>query len=188
MSIKNRKEIILNNRKTRGNVFGNNCDKDNEIEYESYKNQIRRITVSEINNKIELMEILYKIRMKKLYRFDGYKKFEDFLKKFVIARSQAFLYLRLYKRVLSGDLKIEEIKQLGFTEAYNKIKEFDIDKGIAKKNPIRSLRFQFRNRESYDFYKKNIEFASYFLDKVFTDKKALLVKFMKEFESLRSEA
>ncbi len=62
MSKKDRKEIILNNRRTGVNQFKNRCDKDDEIEYESYKNQIRRITVSEVNNRIELMEILYKIR------------------------------------------------------------------------------------------------------------------------------
>ncbi|SCW41799.1 Putative plasmid partition protein [Borreliella japonica] len=185
MSKKERKEIILNNRKTGVNQFKNSCDKDDEIEYESYKNQIRRITISEVNNKIELMEILYKIRTKKLYQLDGYKKFEDFLKKFIIGRTQAFLYLRLYKKVLSGDLKIEEIKQFGFAETYNRIKKSNTDKSIAKENPAKILRFQFENQESYDFYGKNIQFTSYFLDRVFTYKKDLLEEFMKEFESSR---
>ncbi|AHH04497.1 Putative plasmid partition protein (plasmid) [Borrelia nietonii YOR] len=186
MSRSQKKEIVLNNRKISVNQFERSNDKDDEMEYESYKNQIRRITVSDINNKIELMEILYKIRMKKLYQLDGYKKFEDFLEKFIIARSQAFLYLRLYKRVLSGDLKIEEIKQFGFREAYKRIKKSDIDKNISKVNPIKPLRFQLKSQESYDFYKKNAKFTSYFLDRVFKDKKDLLEKFMKEFESLKS--
>ncbi|AMR76247.1 permease (plasmid) [Borrelia hermsii] len=186
MSRSQKKEIVLNNRKISVNQFERSNDKDDEMEYESYKNQIRRITVSDINNKIELMEILYKIRMKKLYQLDGYKKFEDFLEKFIIARSQAFLYLRLYKRVLSGDLKIEEIKQFGFREAYKRIKKSDIDKNISKENPIKPLRFQLKSQESYDFYKKNAKFTSYFLDRVFKDKKDLLEKFMKEFESLKS--
>ncbi|WP_245532220.1 hypothetical protein [Borreliella finlandensis] len=43
------------------------------------------------------------MRTKKLYAFDGYKKFEDFLKKFAISRSQSFLCLRFYRLVLSGD-------------------------------------------------------------------------------------
>ncbi len=183
MSKKERKEIILNDRKTSINQLKNNCDKDDEIEYESYKNQIRRIATSEIDNRIELMKILYKIRTKKLYKFDGYKKFDDFLKKFVIARSQAFLYLRLYKHVLSGDLKIDEIKQLGFAETYSRIKRFNIDKGIAKEKSIRILRLQLENQESYDFYGKNAKFTGYFLDRVFIEKKDLLEKFMEEFKS-----
>ncbi|WP_210381680.1 chromosome replication/partitioning protein, partial [Borreliella valaisiana] len=73
---------------------------------------------------------------------DGYKKFDDFLKKFVIARSQAFLYLRLYKKVLSGDLKIEEIKQFGFAETYKRIKNSNIDKSSTKENSIKMLRFK----------------------------------------------
>ncbi|WP_323368338.1 chromosome replication/partitioning protein [Borrelia maritima] len=114
------------------------------MEYESYKNQIRRITINKVNNKIELMEILYKIRTKKLYQFDGYKKFEDFLKKFVIARSQAFVYLRLYKKVLSGDLKVEEIKQFGFVETYKRIKKSNIDKSGVKENSIKIVRFKLK--------------------------------------------
>ncbi|UPA11478.1 chromosome replication/partitioning protein (plasmid) [Borrelia parkeri] len=185
MSRIRKKEIVLNSRKTSINQFERDDDKYDEIEYESYKNQIRRITVSDIGNKIELMEILYKIRMKKLYQLDGYKKFEDFLEKFVIARSQAFLYLRLYKRVLSGDLKIEEIKQFGFREAYKRIKKFDIDKNISKENPIKPLRFQLKSQDSYDFYKKNAKLTAFILDDIFSSKKDLLEEFIKNFKSLK---
>ncbi|AEL19343.1 chromosome replication/partitioning protein [Borreliella bissettiae] len=180
-----KKELILNNRKVSVNQFESNNDKDNQIEYESYKNQLRRITSSDINNKIELMEILYKIRIKKLYELDGYKKFEDFLKEFVIARSQAFLYLRLYKKVLSGDLKIEEIKQFGFNQAYKKIKKSDIDKNISKQNPIKPLRFQLKKQESYNFYKKNAKFTSFMMDEIFENQKDLINKLLKKYKELK---
>ncbi|AHH11539.1 chromosome replication/partitioning protein (plasmid) [Borrelia coriaceae] len=186
MSRKQKKEIVLNSRKTSIHHFERDNDKDDEIEYESYKNQIRRITVNDISNKIELMKILYTIRMKKLYRLDGYKRFEDFLEKFVIARSQAFLYLRLYKKVLSGDLKMEEIKQFGFRESYKRIRKSGLDKDVVKENSIKPLRFQLESQESYDFYKKNTKFISYFLDRIFKDKKDLLEKFKKDFESLKN--
>ncbi len=185
MSENRKKELILNNRKVSVNQFESNNDKDNQIEYESYKNQLRRITSSDINNKIELMEILYKIRIKKLYELDGYKKFEDFLKEFVIARSQAFLYLRLYKKVLSGDLTKEEIKQIGFNQAYKKIKKSDIDRNISKQNPIKPLRFQLKNQESYDFYKSNAKFTGFLLDKLFMDKKEIIKIIMKEYKQLK---
>ncbi len=80
MSKKDRKEIVLNNRRTGVNQFENRCDKDDEIEYESYKNQIRRITVSEVNNRIELMEILYKIRTKNFINLMDTKNLMIFLK------------------------------------------------------------------------------------------------------------
>ncbi|XOU12934.1 chromosome replication/partitioning protein (plasmid) [Borreliella americana] len=185
MSENRKKELILNNRKVSVNQFEINNDQDNQIEYESYKNQLRRITSNDINNKIELMEILYKIRIKKLYELDGYKKFEDFLKKFVIARTQAFLYLRLYKKVLSGDLKIEEIKQFGFNQAYKKIKKSDIDKNISKQNPIKPLRFQLKRQESYDFYKKNAKFTSFLMDEIFENQKDLINKLLKKYKELK---
>lgn len=57
------------------------------------------------------MKILYKIREKKLYLIDGYKKFEDFLSEFIISRSQAFLYLKIYRKVLEGSISINDIKE-----------------------------------------------------------------------------
>nr|ABP88166.1 PF-49-like protein [Borrelia lonestari] len=181
MSKKIKKEIILNDR-----IDGfDQCSLDNEnaeAEYESYKNQLRRIIVNEINNKIEIMEILYNIRAKKLYRIDGYKRFVDFLEKFVIARSQAFLYLRLYKRVLAGELNIEEIKQIGFKEAYRKIREMDVEKKRSKENLIKPLRFQLRNQDSYSFYKKNAKFTSFVLDEIFINRKDLLEELLNQFK------
>ncbi|UPA18415.1 chromosome replication/partitioning protein [Borrelia puertoricensis] len=181
MSKKNKKEIILNDRSVGLDHFPLNSE-NAESEYESYKNRLRRITVSEINNKIEIMEILYNIRDKKLYRIDGYKRFVDFLSEFVIARSQAFLYLRLYKRVLIGELDIEEIKQLGFKEAYRKIREIDISKKRSKENLIKPLRFQLKNQSSYDFYKSNAKFTSFLLDELFINRKDFLEELLKQFK------
>ncbi|AHH07577.1 Putative plasmid partition protein (plasmid) [Borrelia crocidurae DOU] len=181
MSKNNKKEMVLNDRIDGIDQFSLNNDGD-ESEYESCKNRLRRIAVNEISNKIEIMEILYRIRSKKLYRFDGYKRFVDFLETFVIARSQAFLYLRLYKRVLTGDLNIEEIKQIGFAAAYRKIRKIDVDKKRSKENLIKPLRFQLKNQGSYDFYKKNAKFTSFVLDELFINRKDLLEELLKQFK------
>lgn len=69
------KKILLNNRIEDVQEFENE-----ELEYKSYKDQLRRITVDDVENKIKTMKILYKIREKKLYLIDGYKKFEDFVR------------------------------------------------------------------------------------------------------------
>ncbi|WP_418905164.1 hypothetical protein QIA19_05020 (plasmid) [Borreliella finlandensis] len=104
MSRKERKEIILNGREISINQL-NSCDKDNEIEYESYKNQIRRITTSEIYNRIELMKILYKIRTKKLYKFDGYKKFGDFIKKICHIKESSIFIFKALQACIIGRFK-----------------------------------------------------------------------------------
>ncbi len=53
------KKILLNNRIEDVQEFENE-----ELEYKSYKDQLRRITVDDVENKIKTMKILYKIREK----------------------------------------------------------------------------------------------------------------------------
>ncbi len=53
------KKILLNNRTDNIQEFEND-----ELEYKSYKDQLRRITIDDIDNKIKTMKILYKIREK----------------------------------------------------------------------------------------------------------------------------
>ncbi|WP_338390764.1 chromosome replication/partitioning protein (plasmid) [Borreliella spielmanii] len=50
--------------------------------------------------KIKIMEILYSIKNKKLYRIDGHVSFKSFIEEFLIARTQAYLYLKIYEQVL----------------------------------------------------------------------------------------
>ncbi|WP_328700151.1 chromosome replication/partitioning protein [Borreliella bavariensis] len=50
--------------------------------------------------KIKIMEILYNIKNKKLYLIDGHVSFKSFIEEFLIARTQAYLYLKIYEQVL----------------------------------------------------------------------------------------
>ncbi|WP_210379191.1 chromosome replication/partitioning protein, partial [Borreliella garinii] len=65
-----------------------------EEEYENYKHALKKSMVNDIENKIKIMEILYKIKSKKLYRIDGHVSFKSFIEEFLIARTQAYLYLK----------------------------------------------------------------------------------------------
>ncbi len=143
------KKILLNNRIEDVQEFENE-----ELEYKSYKDQLRRITVDDVENKIKTMKILYKIREKKLYLIDGYKKFEDFLSEFIISRSQAFLYLKIYRKVLEGSISINDIKEKGLKGVYRNILNVEIKEDKSKQNPIKPLRFQLKNRKVIIFIKK----------------------------------
>lgn len=44
------------------------------------------------------MKILYEIKEKELYKYDGFKRFNDFIKSFEVAKSQAYRYLKIYKK------------------------------------------------------------------------------------------
>ncbi|MGF7102226.1 chromosome replication/partitioning protein [Borreliella kurtenbachii] len=180
MSKLKEKKILLNNRIEDVQKFENE-----ELEYKSYKDQLRRITVDDIENKIKTMKILYKIREKKLYLIDGYKKFEDFLAEFIISRSQAFLYLKIYRKVLEGSVSINDIKEKGLKGVYRNILNIEIKEDKSKQNPIKPLRFQLKSQESYDFYKSNAKFTGYLLDKLFNNEKEIIKKIMKEYKQLK---
>ncbi|WP_420043035.1 chromosome replication/partitioning protein [Borrelia miyamotoi] len=100
------------------------------------------------------MEILYNIKNKKLYRIDGYESFNSFIKGFLIAKTQVYLYLKVYEQVLKGNLSIKEIKDKGMIEIYRDIKSKEISNKKSKQNSIKPLRFQLKSQESYAFYKK----------------------------------
>ncbi|OJH14190.1 permease (plasmid) [Borreliella bissettiae] len=172
--------MLLNNRIGDVQKFENE-----ELEYKSYKDQLRRITVDDIENKIKTMKILYKIREKKLYLIDGYKKFEDFLSEFIISRSQAFLYLKIYRKVIEGSVSINDIKEKGLKGVYRNILNIEIKEDKSKQNPIKPLRFQLKSQESYDFYKSNAKFTGYLLDKLFNNEKEIIKKIMKEYKQLK---
>ncbi|AOW96086.1 chromosome replication/partitioning protein [Borrelia miyamotoi] len=182
MASSRKRDIILNTRNISTQEFENE-----ELEYRSYKEQLRRIVINDIDNKIKTMQILHHIREKKLYFLDGYKRFEDFLSEFIISRSQAFLYLKIYKKVLDGSIKIEDIKQKGFKGVYRDIVSLAIKSKSSKQNPVKPLRFQLKSQDSYDFYKKNAKFTSFLMDKIFSSKKDLIEELMKEFKTLKGE-
>ncbi|SCW44027.1 Putative plasmid partition protein [Borreliella japonica] len=174
------KKILLNNRTDSIKEFEND-----ELEYKSYKDQLRRITIDDIDNKIKTMKILYKIREKKLYLIDGYKKFEDFLSEFIISRSQAFLYLKIYRKVLDGSVSIGDIKEKGLKGVYRNILNTEIKEDKSRQNPIKPLRFQLKSKESYDFYKTNSKFTGFLLDKLFNNEKEIIKRIMKEYKQLK---
>ncbi|ACN24391.1 putative plasmid partition protein (plasmid) [Borreliella burgdorferi 64b] len=39
------------------------------------------------------MKILYEIKQKNLYKYDGFDSFEQFIKSYVINKSQAYIYI-----------------------------------------------------------------------------------------------
>ncbi|OJH14566.1 chromosome partitioning protein, partial (plasmid) [Borreliella bissettiae] len=65
--------------------------KDRElINYNELKEQLKFNLASDVNNKIQRMKILYEIKQKSLYKYDNFSSFEQFLKSYVIAKSQAY--------------------------------------------------------------------------------------------------
>ncbi|MBB6043719.1 chromosome replication/partitioning protein (plasmid) [Borreliella yangtzensis] len=174
------KKILLNNRTDSIKEFEND-----ELEYKSYKDQLRRITIDDIDNKIKTMKILYKIREKKLYLIDGYKKFEDFLSEFIISRSQAFLYLKIYRKVLDGSVSINDIKEKGLKGVYRNILNTEIKEDKSRQNLIKPLRFQLKKQESYNFYKSNAKFTSFMMDEIFENQKDLINKLLKKYKELK---
>ncbi|ATQ20286.1 chromosome replication/partitioning protein [Borrelia miyamotoi] len=170
-----KKEIVLHDRDQ------NISNKENKMRYEAYKNQLREILLNEMEDRIKIMKIIYEIKENSLYKIDGYKNFNKFLEDFVIARTQAFKYLKIYKEILKGTLNLEELKKEGIKGILRKIKISQ----QSKENPIKPLRFQLKSQDSYDYYKKNAKFTGFLLDKLFSSEKGLLEKIMNEFKHFK---
>ncbi|WP_418905408.1 chromosome replication/partitioning protein (plasmid) [Borreliella turdi] len=198
----NKKEPLLNSRiKTKNSLnkelisslssLNNNQDKNLTI-YNELKEQLKLNLQDDINNKIQRMKILYEIKEKKLYKYDGFKSFEQFIKSFLIAKTQAYMYLKVYEKVLKGDVSIDKIKEIGFTSVYQYLQKNDLydmsQKYVNKNNneniPIRIL---IKNKDLYNFCKEDTKRVSFILEELFENKKNILLEFISKYEKIKKE-
>ncbi|APS99307.1 chromosome partitioning protein (plasmid) [Borreliella mayonii] len=178
----NKKEMILNDRFEdfidKSQDLNNNQD-ENLIIYKDLKDQLKLNLKDDIDNKIQRMKILYEIKQKELYKYDGFKSFEQFIKSFIIAKTQAYTYLKVYEKVLEGIISIDKIKEVGFNGVYHAIQKQELstinqenmNKNNKKNAPIRIL---IKDNELYDFCKKDIKRVYFILEEIFKNKKDIL--------------
>ncbi|MCD2332766.1 chromosome replication/partitioning protein [Borreliella americana] len=178
-------------------ILGNNQDKELR-NYNELKEQLKLNLKSDINNKIQRMKILYEIKQKEFYKYDGFKSFKQFIESYIIARSQAYMYLKIYEKVLEGVISIEKVKEIGFVATYknilknnfseiykeNMIKE-NVEEGVGNQN--RSIRILMKDKKVYDFCKKDIKRIYFILEKLIKDKKNILSDFIIEYENYRKD-
>ncbi|UPA11059.1 chromosome replication/partitioning protein (plasmid) [Borrelia parkeri] len=162
-------------------------EQNSSLEY--FRELKRKLMINlkdEIHAKIITMKILKEINDKELYLQDGYKTFSDFISEFNLARTQVYGYIRMAAAISEGVLSEEYIIQNGIQNSLLLIRNTNSDTiKKSRQNPIKPLRFQLKNQDSYDFYKQNAKFTSFLMDELFKDKKDLLEEFMKKFNSLR---
>ncbi|WP_031539270.1 chromosome replication/partitioning protein [Borreliella garinii] len=190
----NKKEIILNDRfedfidKSQNS---NNQD-ENLIIYNDLKDQLKLNLKDDIDNKIQRMKILYKIKQKELYKYDGFKSFEQFIKSFIIAKTQAYTYLKVYEKVLEGVISIDKIKEVGFNSIYyaiqkqgiSEINQENINKNNKENTPIRIL---IKDNELYDFCKKDTKRVYFILKEIFKNKKDILSEIIIKYDNSKKK-
>ncbi|KEO61968.1 chromosome replication/partitioning protein [Borreliella garinii] len=191
----NKKEIILNDRfedfVDKSQNSNNNQD-ENLIIYNDLKDQLKLNLKDDIDNKIQRMKILYKIKQKELYKYDGFKSFEQFIKSFIIAKTQAYTYLKVYEKVLEGVISIDKIKEVGFNSIYHaiqkqgisKINQENINKNNKENIPIRIL---IKDNELYDFCKKDTKRVYFILKEIFKNKKDILSEIIIKYDNSKKK-
>ncbi|AZA27459.1 MULTISPECIES: chromosome replication/partitioning protein [Borreliella] len=191
----NKKEIILNDRfedfidKSQNS---NNNQDENLIIYNNLKDQLKLNLKDDIDNKIQRMKILYKIKQKELYKYDGFKSFEQFIKSFIIAKTQAYTYLKVYEKVLEGVVSIDKIKEVGFNSIYHaiqkqgvlEINQENINKNNKENTPIRIL---IKDNELYDFCKKDTKRVYFILKEIFKNKKDILSEIIIKYDNSKKK-
>ncbi|WP_420025540.1 chromosome replication/partitioning protein [Borreliella valaisiana] len=186
---KKNKEELFNNR------FGNyneetslNDDKNEELEnYNNLKEQLKYNLKDDINNKIQRMKILYEIKQKELYKYDGFARFNDFIKTFEVAKSQAYRYLKIYQKVLKGEVSIDKIRKVGFKAILRDIegKNFldeDIKNESESINGNIPIRILVKDKELYNFCKQDTKRLYFIIEKIYKDKKEILSDLIIEYE------
>ncbi|ACL34185.1 chromosome replication/partitioning protein [Borreliella burgdorferi] len=161
-------------------------NEDRIAHYNALKDRLKANFRKEIYHKLDSIKILKEIKDNQYYKIDGYKKFDYFIKDYKIARSQAYNYLKLATALQEGILKEDYLIENGIHNSLDLIKDKESPTlKKSKQNPIKPLRFQLKNQESYDFYKSNAKFTGFLLDKLFMDKKEIIKIIMKEYKQLK---
>lgn len=174
------RKIIINDRIVRNTTYINTKERDKK-EYELLKNELKNRIEDDIRNKINTMKILLKIRCGKLYILDGYKKFEDFIFDFKIARAQAYKYIKIAKLIFEGKLEEIDIIENGIDKTlFNLMKNKKIK---SKANLITPLRVRLETQEACDFYKMNPKFTNYLLEDFYQKNKEQLIKKLEEYKN-----
>ncbi|EEG98565.1 CobQ/CobB/MinD/ParA nucleotide binding domain protein [Borreliella burgdorferi 118a] len=129
---------------------------DKDIDISIIENQFmkNRNTFKSIENSIKDKYGKY-IKGKVHFYNDGHVSFKSFIEEFLIARTQAYLYLKIYEQVLKGAVSIKEIRDKGMIEIYRNIKSKEVVDKKSNQNSIKPLRFQLKRQDSCDFYKSN---------------------------------
>ncbi|WP_024655176.1 chromosome replication/partitioning protein [Borrelia hispanica] len=183
MGIKNKNKMIIGRRVkvNEDNLFVKLPEDSRKEEYLRLKDRLKSLVVDDIYNKIETAKILSLINEKKLYIFDGYKSFYGFLADFKIAKSQAYKYIKIASGMAQGIIDYDFIINNGIE---NTIKKLGSKNSIkkSKHNLTKQLCFQFKNQDSYDFYKSDTKFVCFVLDELFINNKEYLENLHKKYK------
>ncbi|WP_215536674.1 chromosome replication/partitioning protein [Borreliella bavariensis] len=192
---KHKKEVIISDRGISFSLDKKNED-ENLAKYNELKTQLKFNLKNEVNNIIKRMEILYEIKTRELYKYDGFTSFDQFTQHFVIAKTQAYKYLRVYQKVLDGVVTIDRIKEIGFTNAFKQIKKQTVAHNLSDKDdklknssdnfeiPIRIL---IRDLDLYKFCKESNKRISFILESLYRDNKIYFLELASKYESYRKE-
>lgn len=157
--------------------------------YQDLKKQLKMGLENEIDTKIQRMKILYEIKTKKLYKYDGFKSFNGFVKSFVVAKTQAYFYLKLYAKVLEGSLSIDKIKKLGLENIKKHMfreKSLNLNNNISElDNKNISIRIFMRDKELYEFVKQDIKRVNYILKELLSNRKNILADILNKYNNER---
>ncbi|AHH13085.1 Putative plasmid partition protein (plasmid) [Borrelia hermsii YBT] len=159
-------------------------NKTREERYLELKEKLKILIKEESYNKIETARILKEINESKYYALDGYKSFTAFIKSYKIAKTSIYRYIKLVTGIDSGKIDYDLILSRGVDYA---IKVLENNSIISKSNvnPLRPLRFQLDDEESFHFYKSNTKFASFLLKEIYKNEKDFFNKMRDRYNTLK---
>lgn len=156
--------------------------------YNDLKNRLKTNIKKKIFYKVESIRILKEIKDNEYYKLDGYKSFDAFIKDYKLAKSQTYEYLKIASAIENGVIEELFLLENGIKETIIFLRNSNSDTvKKSKQNPIKPLRFQLKNQESYDFYKSNSRFVSFMMDEIFKNQKDFLNKLLKRYKESKGQ-
>lgn len=187
----NKKDIILYKR-VETQIEEMDINQNRELKnYNELKEQLAYNLKLDIDSKFQRMKILYEIKQKNLYKYDGFDSFEQFIKSYVINKSQAYIYIKIYQEVLEGNISVEEIKKQGFSSVYRKILKNQLESSEHKKDRKKDcdnscmppVKFLIKDKEVYSFCIRDTKRAVFILEKIIKDRRDILFSLVMEYEN-----
>ncbi|AYE36965.1 hypothetical protein DB313_05570 (plasmid) [Borrelia turcica IST7] len=154
--------------------------------YNQCKNTLDNNTDTIVELALENPKMLYLIKVNQLYRLDGHKSFNAFLKQYPkLGKTQAYTYIKIIKAIEDGIIDENHVVQNGYRRTIAFINNARQNGNLEQIQNKKFLHFGFDTPDIYMTCKQNKDFVEFLLKRIISEQD-LFNKFMNEFTSLKN--
>ncbi|UGQ16731.1 chromosome replication/partitioning protein [Borrelia sp. RT5S] len=149
---------------------------DLDMRFKTLMSKLAVLVIRDVENRIEIAKTLFEIHDEKLYIAGGFADFKAFVQASRISKSNVYNYIKIGKALKEGYITEQDIKEQGF-HGRNLLLASGDDLKVEGEREIKkgaALRISMPSEDTYMYFKSNTKFASFILDTLCREKRALL--------------